>query len=259
MDYNYHTHTFRCRHAKGSMEEYVLRAIEGGIKYMGFSDHVPFRYPTGQEAFFRVPIAEVGDYMDEAVRLREKYRDVIEIKIGFEMEYYAPHFEQMLSEAVKYGAEYLILGQHHPSVENAYPNEKSSFSPNITDEDLIAYVESVVAAIDTGVFTYIAHPDAIRYGGSLELYEEQMSKICAASVKMGTPLELNFLGIRSKRAYPREDFWRLVGRFGCPVTFGFDAHDVQSAYDCESLSTAMEIVKLYNLNYIGKPELRPII
>lgn len=258
MDYNYHTHTFRCRHAKGSMEEYVLRAIEGGIKYMGFSDHMPFRYPTGQEAFFRVPIAEAGDYIAEAIRLREKYQDDIDIKVGFEMEYYAPHFEQMLCEAVEYGAEYLILGQHHPSVKNAYPTERSSFRPDITDEELISYVESVTAAINTGVFTYIAHPDAIRYGGSLGLYEEQMSKICEASVKTGVPLEINFLGIRSKRAYPREDFWRLAGGFGCPVTFGFDAHDVQSAYDGESFNKAMELVEKYKLNYIGKPILRTI-
>lgn len=258
MDYNYHTHTFRCRHAKGSMEEYVLRAIEGGIKYMGFSDHMPFRYPTGEEASFRVPIAEVGDYFAEAMRLREKYKDDIEINIGFEMEYYAPHFEQMYREAVKYGAEYLILGQHHPSVENAYPTEKSSFSPRITDEDFIAYVESVVAAINTGVFTYVAHPDAIRFDGSQELYKEQMRRICEASVKTDTPLEINFLGVRSKRAYPREDFWKLAGELGCPVTFGFDSHDVQSAYDGESLKIAMGLVEKYGLNYIGKPSLRSI-
>ena len=45
MDYNYHTHTARCGHAVGEDEEYVKRAIECGIKYMGFSDHAPIRFP----------------------------------------------------------------------------------------------------------------------------------------------------------------------------------------------------------------------
>ena len=29
---NYHTHTWRCRHADGTEREYVERAIEGGLK-----------------------------------------------------------------------------------------------------------------------------------------------------------------------------------------------------------------------------------
>ena len=35
---NYHTHTWRCRHADGTEREYVERAIEGGLKILGFSD-----------------------------------------------------------------------------------------------------------------------------------------------------------------------------------------------------------------------------
>ena len=38
---NYHTYTARCGHASGREEEYILRAIEGGIKILGFSDHIP--------------------------------------------------------------------------------------------------------------------------------------------------------------------------------------------------------------------------
>ena len=35
MNYNYHTHTFRCNHANGTPEEYIQRAIENGINYIG--------------------------------------------------------------------------------------------------------------------------------------------------------------------------------------------------------------------------------
>ena len=31
MKYNYHTHTSRCFHARGTDEEYVLAAIEAGF------------------------------------------------------------------------------------------------------------------------------------------------------------------------------------------------------------------------------------
>ena len=33
---NYHTHTYRCGHAIGTDEEYVLAAIEKGFKENGF-------------------------------------------------------------------------------------------------------------------------------------------------------------------------------------------------------------------------------
>ena len=108
LNYNYHTHTYLCRHATGSVEEYVLKAIEGGIKYMGFSDHVPFKYPDGFESDFRVPVSEVSSYFDEIGFLREKYKKEIDIKIGFEMEYFPEHFDVMLKNVIDYGAEYLI-------------------------------------------------------------------------------------------------------------------------------------------------------
>ena len=41
MKYNYLTHVNMPRHAFGSIEEYVLKAIEKGYESIGFSDHVP--------------------------------------------------------------------------------------------------------------------------------------------------------------------------------------------------------------------------
>ena len=54
MKYNYHTHTYLCGHAEGAPEEYVLKAIEGGIKYMGFSEHIPHLEKDGTDSPHRV-------------------------------------------------------------------------------------------------------------------------------------------------------------------------------------------------------------
>ena len=62
MDYNFHVHTWRCSHATGTEEEYILRAIENGVRYMGFSDHVPFRCADGYEATgTRIPTEQARD------------------------------------------------------------------------------------------------------------------------------------------------------------------------------------------------------
>jgi histidinol-phosphatase (PHP family) len=240
MDYNYHTHTFRCGHATGTSEEYVKTAIKGGIKNMGFSEHAPFKKPDGSQIHYRLHIEEIDEYFNELNYLREKYKDKINIKIGFEMEYYPEYFKQMLKDVISYGAEYLILGQHMKA-DIIKPDEE--------------YADLVVAAIKEGVFSYVAHPD-ISGPKDDALYNSEMRKICIASREFNTPLEINFLGIREKRRYPDERFWKLAGEEQCPVTFGFDAHDVPGAYDEESLIIAKELVKKYNLNYIGEPSLK---
>ena len=255
MDYNYHTHTYRCGHATGTEEEYVLRAIEGGIKRMGFSEHAPFVLPDGTEHYYRLPSAQIGEYFSTVRALREKYADKIEIHIGFEMEYYAEQFDEMLRLAVESGAEYLILGQHQIEILPEYIHCYNE----IDDRDMLRrFVDLTVAAMRTGVFSYVAHPDLIKFVGDEEIFLEETRRICEESLALGLPLELNFLGIRTNRVYPRESFWRMVGEMGAPVTFGFDAHDTEAAYDGESLKRALEMVEKFGLNYIGEPRLIPL-
>ena len=254
MLYNYHTHTYLCSHATGSPEEYVIRAIENGIKYMGFSDHMPLKFSDGFEAGYRVKVSDAKKYCAEILVLKEKYKDKINIKIGFEMEYYEEMFDEMLKNAISYGAEYLILGQHFYEPENKPGAEHSNL---VSDdcEKLKNYVKSVIKGMNTGVFSYLAHPDMIDFIGDDDLYKEEMRKICKASKKREIPLEINFLGIRGNRCYPNPLFWKMAGEEGSPVTMGFDAHDVMSAYDDKSLITAKELIKKYKLNYIGMPHI----
>ena len=112
--------------------------------------------------------------------------------------------------------------------------------------------------MESGVFTYIAHPDMINYQGSEELYEKEMRRLCIASKRTNIPLEINGQGIRDNRIYPADRFWAIAGEVGCPVTIGFDAHSADAAWDRESVEKAKQLIGKYNLNYIGKPVLRPV-
>ena len=252
MDYNFHTHTYFCNHASGTMEEYVLKAIEGGLKVYGFSDHAPFNFPDGHNYRYRVPLDKVSEYKKSVFDLREKYKDKIKIFYGFEMEYYPLYFEDMLKIVRDAGAEYLILGQHFLYNEEGGLN---AFRKVLTAEELVHFTDCVVSAIKSGVFTYVAHPDTIDFD-DFTVYKREAERICLASKEFDIPLEINFQGIREKRPYPKEKFWQIAGEIGCPVTFGFDFHQTNAACDLESLPKAMELVEKFNLNYIGMPKLR---
>ena len=257
MDYNFHTHTFLCNHASGTPEEYVKRAIECGIKYLGFSDHIPFVFPDGYESYFRIPFEKINCYVSEISALRDKYKNQIDIKIGFEMEYYHEHFKAMLKIAKDYGIEYLILGQHF--IYNEHPAGLMTCRQHENIEDLRAYIDCVSEGIMSGVYTYVAHPDMFAFDCDSDVYCNEIRKICVLSREHNVPLEINFLGIRSDRHYPNKIFWKIAGEEQSPVTFGFDAHSALDAFDDKSLPTAMELVNKYKLNYIGMPKLVNII
>ncbi|MBQ8849415.1 MAG: histidinol-phosphatase [Clostridia bacterium] len=250
---NYHTHTYRCHHATGTERGYIETAIKGGIKYMGFSDHAPFAFPDGTESNHRVYMADRFSYVEFISKLREEYKDRIDIKIGFEMEYYPLYFKDMLKIAVDSGAEYLIMGQH--SIKSEYVRETFSSTPSDSEQKLETYVNEVCEGMRTGVFSYVAHPDVINFTGDREIYLRHMRRICETSNETGVPLEINFLGIRDGRYYPTQDFWQLVGEMGCDVVYGFDAHERRSAYDRESIEKAEKMREKYGLHIVEIPKI----
>ena len=253
FDYNYHTHTIRCNHAIDKDEQYILHAIQNGIKSLGFSDHIPFMSAGGYESSYRIPTKNVKDYYESLNALKEKYAEQIEIHIGYEMEYYEKYFSQMLKFAKDNGAEYLILGQHF--YESEYDGGKYVLSYNINKDDLISYVNSVIKGMETGVFTYVAHPDIVLFYNDNDFYIKEMTRLAKKSKELNVPLEINLLGIRANRTYPNPLFWEIAGKIQCPVTIGCDAHTAKDVYEIDGITKAFDMVKKYNLNYIGKPNL----
>ena len=253
MNYNYHTHTPLCAHASGTPEEYIINAMKNGMEYMGFSDHIPFICVNGNQSGYRVPYDTGKIYCEEIKKLALKYKDKIDIKVGFEMEYYPENFEEMLKSAREFGAEYLILGEHFvcdESINGHYSSRENE------DFDLLkAYVDNVCDAIKSGVFSYVAHPDMFNFVGDNEIYREQMRRICKASKEYDIPLEFNFLGIRTNRIYPNKKFLKIAAEEKSPIVFGLDAHSTEDSYDGESFKKAMELVNELGLNYIGRPKI----
>ena len=163
MNFNYHTHTYRCGHASGTPEEYILNAISIGIKKLGFSEHIPYDFADEYSVRYRLKVSETEDYFSELKALREKYKAVIEIFIGFETEYYTDKFASMLDFARRSGAEYLLLGQHF--MNGIYTGGSHVIQGTDRAENLKNYVSDVICALETGVITYVAHPDMFNFTG----------------------------------------------------------------------------------------------
>lgn len=255
LKYNYHTHTTRCGHAVGKDEEYVLRAIEIGIKELGFSDHTPFKGVT-QEGV-RMNYEQLDEYISSINNLKEKYKDKIKIFVGLEAEYFHEvddYYKELLTKV-----DYLICGQHFTYVEEeqTYAGFEKNSRPVLKD-----YVDRVIGAIESGYFSYIAHPDLIMrsYVANDKFKEEQMRRICEAAEKHHVPLEINLEGMRHKvlysdpykeSYYPFLSFWKIVSEYDIDVIIGADVHNPEHFlldYD----KYGFEIAEKYNLKLIEK-------
>ena len=129
MATNYHTHTPRCHHAVGSEREYIEQAVREGMPVLGFSDHTPYPFDEGYDSNFRMRPEETEGYVQTLLELREAYRGRIEIKIGFEAEYYPAYFDRLLELLAPYPVDYLIMGQHFLENETSHQVQDSGRHP----------------------------------------------------------------------------------------------------------------------------------
>lgn len=223
---NYHTHTRRCHHADGRDEAYVRAAIKKGIKVLGFSDHGPFPYEDFTSTM-RMTTSASGSYFRSLRKLREKYKDKIQIKIGFEYEYF-PEYAEWLKGFIKENeVDYIILGQHFSVREKGGKHTEKLTEP----EEILLYRDSVVEAIESGLFLYVAHPDLYlcAYQRFDDTAKEVARDICRTAAQYDIPLEYNLYGLRKsekagKELYPFKDFWLIAKEYGNRVIVGIDAH-----------------------------------
>lgn len=255
MKANYHTHTWRCRHATGTERQYVENAIRAGLEILGFADHAPYLFPNGYYSTFRMRMDQFPDYVDTVLSLRGEYAAQIEIPLGLEIEYYPRHLPELLPILRDQPMDYLILGQHFVN------NEYDAPYNGVGSEDaglLRQYVRQTCDAVNTGLFTYFAHPDLINFRGSARLYRHHMRDICREAKSCGVPLEFNLLGLSCGKHYPNPIFWEIAAEEGCTVILGRDAHDPEALLDEKTETLALRILQSLEIYPIKKAELRKI-
>lgn len=232
MKTNYHTHTNRCLHAYGSDEDYVKSAIFAGFDVLGFSDHVPWPFKDGFKSKIRMTIEQYRDYIDSMETLKNKYKDEIQIRIGFEAEYLEEYADWLKELKEKGDIDYLIFGNHFSHPENS-PLYEGYFGESVRTPDmLLKYGQAMIKGMESGLFTCIAHPDLfMRCYKEFDSYCEKITnEICKKAKEQNILLEFNISGFpycekRGYIGYPTREFWEIAKAYDCQCIIGFDAHD----------------------------------
>lgn len=252
---NYHTHSPRCRHAQGTEEEYVQAALKSGLKILGFSDHTPYWFRDGYYSHMRMFPEQLEEYCASVLRMRQHYGNRLQIHLGMEVEFYPDFFDELLHRLRDQGIEYFLLGQHWVGNEMGEP-----YCGRATgDETLLErYCCQVMHAMNTGVFTYLAHPDLIHYVGEEAVYKRHIRQLCREANSCGIPLEINLLGLGEGRHYPHPWFWQVAAEENCKCVIGCDAHTPEAIAQMTALNRAMDMVSDYGLTLLETVDLRSI-
>lgn len=217
----FHVHTFRCGHAENVGDEvYVNKAINIGADSIVFTDHAPF---PGDIFGGRMAFSELPEYISSLSELKGRYKEIIDVKIGLEIEY-LPSFKSYYQElSENKNIDLLMIGQHFFEIEPG----KYSFSYPNEYQEYVGCLNAVMEGIDTGLFQVVAHPDrAFRKIKEWTPECEVISrKVIEATLINNVALEQNFASMNRKKNYWNE-FWKLVGPEN-KVVEGIDAHSLK--------------------------------
>ncbi len=228
---DYHTHHIRCGHAAGELEEYVKAAIAKGYDEIGLSDHMPLfhvdlnTYLPGSA----MAIEEFPRYVEECFMLKQKYTELIQIKVGVEADYILGYEAEIKQILEPYSFDYIIGSVHFLGEwDHSDARQLEEWKKRNVNEVYREYYHSVQQAVQSGIYDIVGHFDVIKRFGHYPT--EDMTEIIHETLhlvkKHDMVLELNASGLRhvAKEMFPSQPILELCRELGIPLTLGSDAH-----------------------------------
>ncbi len=234
---NFHTHTVFCD-GKDTPEEMILTAIQKGFTALGFSIH-SF---VAEKIDTLTPPENFEKYYNELTRLKEKYKDKIQIFCGIEQDYYSD--EPTFPCDYRIGAvHYVVKGDQVVYIDRSFEHGKKNIQ-DIYKGDFNAYAKDYYALLEKVVDKtkpdFIAHIDLItKYNEKLNItldeeYYQIAFKTVDKLVKYGIPFEINTGAIaRGYRTtpYPDVKILQRIKRKGGKIMINADCHN-KDYLDC---------------------------
>jgi histidinol-phosphatase (PHP family) len=229
-----HVHTAFCHHASGSMEAYVLAAIERGLEKLFFLEHLEIGINYFECTW--LTREDFDDYFREGQRLRDYYGERLFVGLGVEVGYNPERSLEILERLSERAWDRVAVSYHFMKVGERHYNLVSRKSRNIAtlgrlgvESVLSAYFDTMLEAVETVPAEVVCHLDAVmRYHPDVRLgrnHYRQIELILEAMVQRGMALEVNASGCRMRgEPFPARDIIMEAMRLNIPLVAGSDAH-----------------------------------
>ncbi|UFU01159.1 histidinol-phosphatase HisJ [Radiobacillus kanasensis] len=246
---DFHVHSPYCPHGSNdSMEEYVRKAIEKGMDYLTFTEHAPFPesfidpVPNKDSA---MSWADVEDYINDGLLLKEKYKHDLQIKVGFEVDF-IEGYEKETTRILDYfgtriedsilSVHMLRIGEQYVCID--YSDEEFGRILSLTngvDSLHRLYYQTVKRSILANLGSYkprrIGHITLVekfrkKYPATMDFTTEQ-DEILSLLHKDQLELDVNSAGFYkewNENAYPPQPLINKAKQLGIPLITGSDSH-----------------------------------
>ncbi len=228
---NFHTHTVFCD-GDNTPEEVVKSAIDKGLSAIGFSGH-------GYTDFdLRYCMTETDKYIAEVKRLKEKYKDKIEVYLGIEEDAFYPLNNRDQFDYIIGSSHYFKVGDEYHPIDSSHEYFKKCLKlfnydiPRMAESYYSAFCEYITERKPdiVGHFDLLTKYDEV--GEPLFLNNEDYNKIAEKylkqAIKSGCIFEVNTGAIsRGMRTsfYPANNLLQILKENNAKLILSSDSHN----------------------------------
>lgn len=252
---DYHIHSLFSADSEALTEEIVKTALSKGLSSICITDHLDFDYSDNGVLFE----LDKDEYFYFFKNLKEKYKDLLDIRIGIETGL-EPDKAERLDDFINRHNYDFIIGSSH-LVNGIDPYYPEYFYGRDDYQAFFEYFESIATNLKyCKNFDVYGHIDyVVRYSPNksknykVSDYLEILKEILKELIYNGKGIEVNTSGYRSGLSNPNPSFeiiklYKELG--GEIITLGSDAHKPQDiAYNFEK---AIELIKACGFKYYSE-------
>lgn len=256
---NYHSHSLYCD-GHAPIKDFLDEAVRQGFTSYGVSPHAPLPWTTR----WSMMELELPVFLYEMKRLKEEYKDRLEVYCGLEIDYIDsdinPQAGLFKNDALDYkiGSVHLIHNQAGRLVDIDLNVEKfrkevdKSFGGDV-EYVIDKYFQVETSMVETGGFDIVGHMDKISFNvksychgmTSSSFYTDKVERLLGLAVSKGYIIEVNTKAYaRQGTTFIGQPHYHLLKEMGAKVVVNSDSH-------FPSLINSGRMEALHNLKKAG--------
>ncbi len=265
---NFHMHSHFCD-GEGSLESYVIKAIDKNMVAIGFSGHAPLPFITD----CHMKKTSLDEYLKEIGGLKNKYSNEIKIYSGLEVDYIPEiigpgNFQEQQLDIIIGSIHY--VGQFENGKNCCIDNTKEEFEKGLEAifgndiKKLVgAYYELMISMIKKDPPDIIGHLDLVKklnhnnryFNEQDHWYQKMLTDVLKVISIENCIVEINTRGYYkgiTKEFFPSKWILEKCFKLNIPITISSDAHqpyDIDNSFEEAAsllLKIGYEIVSVFN-------------
>lgn len=249
---DYHVHLEQGPFTTEWMQRFLEEGNKRGVVEIGFSEHGHrFKEAIGLTASdgFRGKWVktEATESIEDYIKAVEKAKAMgLPVKLGLELDYIPEYEKDILAFSKSYPFDYVLGGIHWlGDFGFDHPDLIGEWGKKDVDKVYDEYFDTLLLAVQSGIYDCIAHPDVIKVFGHRATKDmgPRYEEVAKALADMDICAEVSTAGLRKPigEIYPSVSFMQSLARHNVSIAINSDAHTPEDVG--YGFNTAVDFVK----------------